>query len=114
MAEAHAKLVVHWVSQPDETIELVYNPTELSFEKSAPAGGDPHPGRELAVAEFGGGAGEKADGRAVLRPHRWRQGRGGRQRPSPDRPRLRTAAHRAKGARPAGGELHLGPVRAWP
>lgn len=59
MPEAHAKMVVHWVSQADEPIELVYNPTELSFEKSVHLAEITIPGLNAPLQQFVRGLAEK-------------------------------------------------------
>jgi hypothetical protein len=59
MPQAHAKLIVHWTSQPDETIELTYNPTELNFEKSVQLAEIAIPGLNAPLQQFVRGQAEK-------------------------------------------------------
>jgi hypothetical protein len=59
MPEAHAKLIVHWISQGPDEIPIVYNPTELSFEKSVQLAEITIPGLNAPLQQFVRGQAEK-------------------------------------------------------
>lgn len=59
MPQARAKLIIHWVSQPDQTVELAYNPTELNFEKSVQLAEITIPGLNAPLQQFVRGQAEK-------------------------------------------------------
>jgi nucleoid-associated protein YgaU len=59
MPQARAKLIIHWVSQPDQPVELAYNPTELNFEKSVQLAEITIPGLNAPLQQFVRGQAEK-------------------------------------------------------
>jgi hypothetical protein len=56
---AEAKLVVHWVAAPEEEIGILYNPTELAFEKSVQLAEITIPGLNAPLQQFVRGQAEK-------------------------------------------------------
>jgi nucleoid-associated protein YgaU len=59
MPEAHAKLLVHWIAAPQDEIQLLYNPSELSFEKSVQLAEITIPGLNAPLQQFVRGQAEK-------------------------------------------------------
>jgi nucleoid-associated protein YgaU len=59
MPQARARLIIHWDSQPDQPVELVYNPTELNFEKSVQLAEITIPGLNAPLQQFVRGQAEK-------------------------------------------------------
>jgi nucleoid-associated protein YgaU len=59
MPQANATLTIHWVSQPDQPVKLVYNPTELNFEKSVQLAEIAIPGLNAPLQQFVRGQAEK-------------------------------------------------------
>jgi nucleoid-associated protein YgaU len=56
---ANAKLVVHWIAAAEEEIEISYNPSELSFEKSVQLAEITMPGLNSPLQQFIRGQAEK-------------------------------------------------------